>query len=217
MDPSKQDNQELNPKTKLSDQQLINKNARTGLMVFGAVFCMALLAFASVPLYKLFCAATGFDGTTQRSAQLPDKVIDRTVTVKFFAQTGKGLNWDFNPEIREIDVKLGQKGLVAFHARNREPKPVGGTALYNVTPLKVGKYFQKVQCFCFDEQILEPAKHMSMPVMFYIDPAMNNDPDMADVSAITLSYTFYRAESNELEDAYDAFYNNPGSDIQSPN
>jgi cytochrome c oxidase assembly protein subunit 11 len=188
-----------------------------GIMVLTAIFCMGVLSFASVPLYKLFCAKTGFDGTTQRSSQLPARILDRSVAVEFFGRVDKGLNWDFNPEIRQVKVKLGQKGLIAFHARNRESRPVGGTAIYNVTPLKVGKYFQKVQCFCFDEQILRPGEDISMPVMFYIDPAMNDDPDMDDVSAITLSYTFYRAESNELEDAFEAFYNKSGSDIQGAN
>jgi cytochrome c oxidase assembly protein subunit 11 len=167
------------------------------------------LSFASVPLYRLFCEKTGFDGTVRRSAEFPKTVLDRKVKIQFYAHVDKGLNWDFNPEMREVEVKLGQKGITAFHTRNREAKPVSGTALYNVTPVKVGQYFHKVQCFCFGQQTLTPGQDVSMPVMFYVDPAMNDDPDMQDVTSITLSYTFYRAESNALEDALEAFYNEP--------
>jgi cytochrome c oxidase assembly protein subunit 11 len=210
------------PRTILSDHQtrqqtLIRKNARTGLAVFAVIIGMTALSFASVPLYDLFCRVTGFNGTGQSSTSFPETVLDRTVTIKFNADTGRGLFWDFKPEIREIEVKLGQKGLTAFHTTNRADTPVTGTAIYNVTPLKAGKYFHKVQCFCFDEQTLEAKQSVSMPVMFYIDPAMNDDPDMADVQTITLSYTFYKAESNELEDALEAFYNEPDPAIQGTN
>ncbi len=201
---------------KLSDQQLIRKNARTGLAVFAVIVFMIGLSFASVPLYNLFCKMTGFDGTTQTAAVLPDTILDRIVTIKFDAATGRGMPWDFNPEMREISVRLGEKGLAAFHAKNKAGRPVTGTAVYNVTPLKAGIYFHKIQCFCFDAQTLQPGQDISMPVMFFIDPSMNDDPDMQDVRSITLSYTFYEAESNELEDALEAFYNDEGSAIQSP-
>ncbi len=168
---------------------------------------MLALSFASVPLYSLFCKITGFDGTTQTAAALPGIVLDRRITVKFNADTGRGLDWDFRPEMREIDVRLGEKGLTAFQARNRGNKAAGATALYNVTPYKAGKYFHKIQCFCFDEQTLAAGEDVSMPVLFFVDPSLDEDPDMDDVKTITLSYTFYRAESNELEDALDAFYN----------
>lgn len=111
------------------------------------------------------------------------------------------------PEKRSIEVKLGQKGLIAFHAKNKANTPLAGSAIYNVTPLKAGKYFHKVQCFCFDEQILQPGENVSMPVMFYIDPKMNDDPNMDDVQTITLSYTFFTSESEELEQALEDFYN----------
>lgn len=200
-----------------TDQDLIRKNARTGLAVLCIIIVMTGLSFAAVPLYDLFCRVTGFDGTTQTAAALPDTVLDRTVTIKFNAGTGPHMMWDFKPELREIDVRLGEKGLAAFHAKNRNTVATAGTAIYNVTPFKAGKYFHKIQCFCFDEQVLQPGQDVSMPVMFFVDPAMNDDPDMEDVKSITLSYTFYPVESKELEDALDAFYNEGDPAIQGTN
>ncbi|MBK7363296.1 MAG: cytochrome c oxidase assembly protein [Micavibrio sp.] len=200
-----------------TQQDLIRKNARTGLAVFAVFLFMVGLSFASVPLYNLFCRMTGFDGTTQTAAALPDHILDRTITIKFNASTGPHMMWDFKPELREIDVRLGEKGLAAFHAKNRSNTVTAGTAIYNVTPFKAGKYFHKIQCFCFDEQALQPGQDVSMPVMFFVDPALNDDPDMEDVKVITLSYTFYPVESKELEDALDAFYNEDAPAIQGTN
>jgi cytochrome c oxidase assembly protein subunit 11 len=188
---------------------LIRKNARTGLTVLAVVAFMIGLSFASVPLYSLFCRVTGFDGSPVVSEALPDKIIDREVTIRFNADTGRGMPWEFRPEMKEIRVRLGQKGLASFMAHNRLNKATSGTALYNVTPSKAGKYFHKIQCFCFDRQTLEPGQRVDMPVVFYIDPAMNDDPNMADVNEITLSYTFYEADSKELDTAMEGFYNSP--------
>lgn len=185
----------------------MDKNQKTLSIILLVVVGMIGLAFASVPLYNMFCAVTGFGGTTMVAKNLPDKVLDRTITIKFDANTSRNMNWDFRPEKHQETVKLGQQGLIAFVAKNRSTKPTAGTALYNVTPNKVGQYFQKIQCFCFDEQILTPGQEMQMPVMFFIDPKMNDDPDMDDVTTITLSYTFFPAESEELDKALEAFYN----------
>jgi len=187
--------------------EMTRKNARTGLAVLGVIFFMVGLSFAAVPLYDAFCRVTGFGGTTQTSDSLPNTVIDRTVTIRFNADTHKDLPWDFAPEMREIDVKLGQKGVTAFKAQNKAAEPVTGTAIYNVTPLKAGKYFHKVQCFCFDEQTLEPKQNVSMPVLFYVDPKMHEDPNMDDVKTITLSYSFFKAQTQELDNALEGFYN----------
>lgn len=195
-------------------RQLTRKNARTGFLVLGTVVTMLAVSFAAVPMYRLFCQVTGFGGTTQVSQTLPDRVLERRVTVKFNADTGRGMPWDFKPSLREIEVQLGQRGLAAYSAHNRAAKPVGGTAVYNVTPLKAGKYFHKVQCFCFDEQILQAGQSADMPVMFYVDPAMNDDRDMDDVSTITLSYTFYESHSKALEDALEAFYNAENAELK---
>ena len=188
--------------------ELVKKNAKIGLTVLAVVFGMIALAFASVPLYSVFCRVTGFGGTTQTADLLPDTVLERTLTIKFDANTSPTMPWEFEPEQREITVHIGQKGLASFTAYNPLSKPTGGTALYNVTPLKAGKYFNKVQCFCFDAQVLEPRQRVSMPVLFYVDPAMDDDPNMDDVKTITLSYTFFPAESEELDSALEAFYDN---------
>lgn len=187
--------------------ELVQKNARTGLMVLAIVLSMVTLAFASVPLYDLFCRVTGFSGTTQVASQLPDQVLERKVTVKFNADKGRGMPWEFSPDIREVDVHIGERGIASFTAANPLPNPVSGTAVYNVTPLKVGKYFHKIQCFCFDKQTLAAGEDISMPVLFFVDPAIADDPLMDDVSTITLSYTFYKSETEELESALEAFYN----------
>lgn len=197
-----------------TDQELAKKNARIGLLVLGVVAGMVGLSFASVPLYDLFCSVTGFGGTTQVSEALPENIIDRTVTIKFNADTARGMPWEFKPEMREIDVKLGERGLTAFSARNKMPRPTSGTAIYNVTPLKAGKYFHKIQCFCFDEQTLQGGEQVSMPVLFYVDPKMDEDPNMDDVKAITLSYTFFKAETKALEDALEGFYNDETNGIE---
>jgi len=196
-----------------SNNDLVQKNARTGLIVLAVVLSMIALAFASVPLYSLFCRVTGFGGTTQTAAALPDRIIERTVTVKFNADTGLNMPWEFKPDLREVDVHMGERGLASFTAHNITDTPVAGTALYNVTPPKAGQYFHKIQCFCFDKQILTPGQKMSMPVMFFIDPAMDDDPNMNDVTVITLSYTFYQAEKEELESAMQGFYNEQSDDI----
>lgn len=191
------------------DSDLTRKNARTGLTVLAVVIGMVALAFASVPLYRLFCQVTGFDGKPLVSADLPDKIIERTVTIAFNADTGAGMPWDFRPEMKEIKVRLGEKGITSFLAHNPLNVATAGTAIYNVTPPKAGKYFHKIQCFCFDRQVLEPNQKASMPVLFYVDPSMNDDPNMRDVESITLSYTFYEADSKELDKALAGFYNEP--------
>ena len=191
------------------------KNARLGLTVLAVVIGMVALSFAFVPLYNLFCRVTGFAGTTQVAVNLPDEILDRKVTIKFNGQTNKNLPWDFKPEQREVVVNLGQRGLTAYSAHNKSNKLTGGSAIYNVTPLKAGQYFHKIQCFCFDEQFLKPKEYVDMPVMFYIDPAMNDDPLMEDVDTITLSYTFYPAASEELDSAMEAFYNDETIDLDS--
>lgn len=186
---------------------LAAKNRRVGLAVLGLVLAMLGLAFASAPLYTLFCRVTGYGGTTQTAEALPDRVLDRRVTVRFDSNVSPTLDWDFTPEIRHVSVRLGEKGVIAYHARNKADHAVTGTAVYNVTPPKAGPYFHKIQCFCFGEQVLEPGADVSMPVLFFVDPAMNDDPNLADVTEITLSYTFFKAETSELEEALDKFYN----------
>ena len=190
-----------------SDSDLTRKNARTGLIVLAVVIGMIGLSFASVPLYRLFCQVTGFGGTTMVSKDLPGTILDRTITIHFNADVSRSMPWTFKPEQRSVEVKLGERGLTAFMAYNKADVPVTGTAIYNVTPLKAGKYFHKIQCFCFDAQTLQPGERVDMPVVFFVDPALNDDPNLSDVKTITLSYSFFPADSKELEEAMQAFYN----------
>lgn len=172
-------------------------NAVVAVTLIGVVVGMGGLAFASVPLYRLFCAVTGFGGTPSIGSAAAPGAISRMITVRFDANTNPGLPWEFQPAQRQVAVPLGEQGLAFYTARNLANMPVTGTAVYNVTPDKVGRYFHKVACFCFNEQTLVPGQQMEFPVSFWVDPKLADDPNTADVTTITLSYTFYRT----LEDA----------------
>ena len=187
----------------------MDKNTRLLVIVLGIVGLMIGLSFASVPLYNVFCKVTGFGGTTQVSTTAPDEseILDRQITVHFNSDINQNLNWSFKPEKRQIKINVGQQGLINFIAKNNESQPSVGTAVYNVTPAKAGIYFHKMQCFCFDAQTLTPGQEMNMPVVFYIDPPIAQDRNMDDVKTITLSYTFFEADSKELDRALEAFYN----------
>ena len=169
------------------------RNARTGVVLTGVVAGMIGLSFASVPLYRLFCQVTGFGGTTQVAEAAPGAVSERVTKVRFNADTGPGLPWTFKPVQREIALKVGESGLAYYRARNLADVAVTGTSTFNVTPLKAGRYFSKVQCFCFDEQRLEAGQELDMAVSFFVDPAILSDRNLDDVTTITLSYTFFRA------------------------
>jgi cytochrome c oxidase assembly protein subunit 11 len=153
---------------------------------------MAGLAYASVPLYRLFCEATGYGGATRRATAQSDNTVDRQITVRFDANTSSGLNWNFQPEQREVTLKIGENGLAFYRATNKSSAPLTGTATFNVTPEIAGSYFNKVQCFCFTEQTLAPGQTADFPVSFFVDPAILNDADARDIEEITLSYTFFR-------------------------
>lgn len=194
------------------DTDLQRKNKRVALSVLAVVLGMTGLAFASVPLYDIFCRVTGWGGTTQVAETLPDTVTERKVTIRFNADTARDLPWKFGPETNKIPVNVGQKGFINFTSRNMAARPTVGTAIYNVTPPKVGKYFNKIQCFCFDNQMLKPGQSMNMPVIFFLDPEFAKDENMDDVQTVTLSYTFFKSDSSDLDQALDAFYNQDKSD-----
>lgn len=181
------------------DDKLRRRNRLILGTLFGMVAGMIGLTYASVPLYTLFCSVTGFGGTTKRAEQAAARVVDRKVTIRFNGDINSALPWSFRPEQKELELKLGETGLAAYRAENRGTKPTVGTAVYNVTPEKAGAYFNKIQCFCFDEQILEPGQVVDMPVTFFVDPSMADDPNMDDVTTITLSYTFFRAKDSEAK------------------
>ncbi len=163
------------------------------LVLAGVVVGMVGLSYASVPLYRIFCQVTGFDGTPQRADAAPDaaKVFDRQVKVRFNADTDPRLPWLFKPEQHVVDARIGESKLVFYRAENNADHPVTGQAVFNVTPAKAAIYFAKVECFCFTEQTLQAGQKVDMPVSFFIDPAFMTDPNMRDVTSITLSYTFY--------------------------
>jgi cytochrome c oxidase assembly protein subunit 11 len=167
----------------------------TVLILLAVLAGMTGLTFASVPLYRIFCGATGFGGTTQRAQAAPDEVASGLIRVSFDAQTAPGLDWDFQPLVPSVAVHPGAETQVFFRAVNRSSKPVTARAVYNVTPTKIGIYFDKLQCFCFTNQTLEPGQAVDMGVVFFVDPDMLTDPDTREVRAITLSYTMFRAAS----------------------
>ena len=149
------------------------------------------LAYASVPLYRMFCQVTGFGGTTQRIANNATTAIDRTVTVRFDANVAPGLTWTFEPLTKPLDIKLGETAVAMYRATNTSGMPTTGTAAYNVVPDKAGVFFNKLACFCFTEQVLAPGQSVDMPVQFFVDPAMATDKDGNRINEITLSYTFF--------------------------
>src|SRR5947207_4092331 len=166
----------------------------TTVTLLAAVVCgMVGLSFASVPLYRLFCQATGFGGTTQRAASAPGPVAGAVVTIRFDAATAPELGWEFRPLETAVKVHPGEQREVFFRATNRSSETVTGTATYNVTPTKTGIYFDKLQCFCFNAQQLGPGESREMGVVFFVDPDLLTDPSTSDVRTITLSYTMFRA------------------------
>lgn len=174
-------------------------NLRTALAMGVVVVAMAGLAFAAVPLYRVFCQVTGYGGTTQRAEAAPAQIGERLVTVRFNADVAsRDLPWQFRiPDEAQATVHVGEDRLVFFHARNVGPEPTVGVATFNVTPFKAGPYFKKVACFCFDEQALGPGEAVDMGVSFFVDPAIDQDPNLRDVKTITLSYTFFRAKDEK--------------------
>ncbi len=167
---------------------------------FCAVFVAGMvgMAFASVPLYRIFCSLTGYGGTTQRAKAAPQATLARTVIVRFDANVANGLGWSFRPEVRQVIVKLGEPAEVAFLAENRTAAKSSGLAAFNVTPGEAGAYFDKIACFCFSAQTLKAGESVRMPVVFFVDPLMVNDHDLDGVDTITLSYTFFPAAAGEV-------------------
>jgi len=168
------------------------RNNATVLFLVSVVAGMVGLSFASVPLYRLFCSATGFGGTTQRAEAAPTRIAAGLITVRFEAQIAPGLDWEFLPLKDEITVHPGAQNQVFFRAVNRTTVPVTARAIYNVTPTKAGIYFDKLQCFCFSNQTLAPGESVDMGVVFFVDPDILTDPSTSEVRSITLSYTMFR-------------------------
>jgi cytochrome c oxidase assembly protein subunit 11 len=192
-------------------------NNKTLAGVFTIVLLMIGLSFAAVPLYSIFCKVTGFGGTTQVADTLPTNILERKITVRFDANSERELNWLFKPEQLELTINIGQRAHASYLAQNNALNSITGTATFNVTPDKAGKYFKKIECFCFTEQTLKPGQRVSMPVFFYIDPEIDNDPSLKEVKTITLSYSFFRIETEALEQGIEDFYNQANADISKQN
>jgi cytochrome c oxidase assembly protein subunit 11 len=174
---------------------LAKRNTRTALTMALVVAAMVGLAFASVPLYRAFCSLTGFGGTPLRAERAPGAVAGR-IGVRFDAKVQPGLPWRFEPEQRTVRIAPGEQTRIFYRAQNLTARPITGQAAFNVTPDQAGKYFNKIQCFCFTEQTLKAGQSVDMPVVFFVDPKIRKDDDTKDIDEITLSYTFYPVESS---------------------
>lgn len=164
---------------------------KTLVPLIGVIAGMTAMAWAAVPLYDLFCRVTGYGGTTQIASAASDEILEQMVTVRFDASTARDMPWTFKPVNTTMKIRIGETGLAFYEAHNPTDHPVAGTASFNVTPLNIGEYFAKIECFCFTEQVLQPGETVMMPVTFYVDPEMVSDPEAADTHTITLSYTFF--------------------------
>jgi cytochrome c oxidase assembly protein subunit 11 len=180
---------------------LARRNGRTAALAALLVAAMVGLAFASVPLYRLFCQVTGFGGTPLRAEEVEPSLqaTGKLISVRFDANTSSALPWEFKPEERVQRVAVGARDMAFYTAKNLGDKPVTGTATFNVTPAQAGQYFTKIQCFCFTEQTLKPGEEVRMPVVFFVDPKILDDPNARRISEITLSYTFYPVDDPKTQ------------------
>jgi cytochrome c oxidase assembly protein subunit 11 len=175
------------------------KNARIAGRLVAVAVGMVGLAYASSPLYDLFCRTTGFGGTPVVAQQGDRPVLDRTVAVRFDSNVDPNLPWRFEPLEREVKVRLGEERLVHYRVTNVSQRPIVGTSVYNVTPEPAGPWFNKLQCFCFTEQLLKPGQSLDMPVVFFVDPEMDKDRRYDNVRTVTLSYTFFEAKTERAK------------------
>lgn len=182
---------------------LSNKNTRSALLAGLLGLGMLAMGYAAVPLYEIFCRVTGYGGTTQRVDQAQAATVQattKTMSIRFDSNVNSALPWSFKPEQAVDRVSVGSRDMAIFLAKNNSDQPVVGTATFNVTPDLAGKYFNKVQCFCFTEQLLKPGQTMRMPVLYYVDPAILDDPETKNIEEITLSYTFYPSKDGKAVD-----------------
>ncbi|MEL6914160.1 MAG: cytochrome c oxidase assembly protein [Pseudomonadota bacterium] len=175
----------------------ITNPARTAAKLAGVAAMMLGLAYASVPFYDWFCRVTGFGGATGVSEVASDDILDQEITIRFDASTEAGMPWSFKPEVRTTKIRIGETGLAFYEAHNPTSRPIAGTASYNVTPYQAGGFFSKIDCFCFEEQVLLPGETVMMPVTYYVDPEIVDDYEGQYIHTITLSYTFYEIDLPE--------------------
>lgn len=175
----------------------MNRNTRTVFQVAAVGVFMGGLAWASVPLYDWFCRVTGYGGATNTAAAGSEEILDQTIKVRFDASQERGFPWQFKPMQREMELRIGETGLAFYEAYNPTNRPVAGSSSYNVTPFEAGSFFVKIDCFCFQEQVLQPGERVQMPVTFYVDPELVTDRDAKYTHTITLGYTFYEIDMPE--------------------
>lgn len=184
----------------------MDKNTKTVLRLVGVGVMMGGLAWASVPLYDWFCRVTGYGGATDVAEIGSDEILDQTIKIRFDASQERGFPWEFKPMQREMEIRIGETGLAFYEAYNPTDKPVAGSASYNVTPFEAGGFFSKIDCFCFEQQVLQPGERVQMPVTFFVEPDIVNDRDAKYTHTITLGYTFYQIDlpEDETQAALDA-------------
>jgi cytochrome c oxidase assembly protein subunit 11 len=177
----------------------MDKNTKTLTRLVAVGVTMGALAWASVPLYDWFCRVTGYGGETGVADLGSDEILDRTIKIRFDASNERGFPWEFKPVQREMEIRIGETGLAFYEAYNPTDKPVAGSASYNVTPFEAGGFFTKIDCFCFEQQVLQPGERVQMPVTFFVDPEIVDDRDAKYTNTITLGYTFYQIDLPEEE------------------
>lgn len=182
----------------------MDQKTRTVVQLVAVVLFMGSLGFASVPLYDLFCRVTGFGGTTSVASTGSDVILDQTIKIRFDASLARDMPWEFKPVEREMELRLGETGLAFYEAYNPTDRPIAGTASYNVAPYEAGGFFTKIDCFCFEMQVLQPGERVLMPVTFFVDPSILEDRDSRFVRHITLSYTFHVTDLPEEQAALPA-------------
>ena len=178
------------------DRKRRRSNIAAVLASLGIVAAMVGLSYASVPLYRLYCQVTGYQGATRTALRAPDAASTATITVRLDANVNNTLPWSFTPEQPQVTMALGESVTAVYRVKNLSDKPTVGSATFNVTPFDSGQYFNKIQCFCFTEHALKPGESAELPVTFFVDPKIRANPDTADIGTITLSYTFFRAEDD---------------------
>lgn len=176
----------------------MNKNARLALICLIAAFGMVGAAYAAVPLYRIFCQVTGFDGTVRRAKAPPKQALDQTLTVRFDTNV-RGVPFEFQPEVRSQEIRIGKPALAFFKVTNTSDRPVTAQAAYNVVPETAGPYFQKLECFCFTEQTLQPGQTVEFPMTYFVDPKFASDPETRTMPEVTLSYTFFPVETPKAQ------------------
>lgn len=185
----------------MTQKNLVAAQKKTAAYLAGVAALMLSLSFAAVPFYDWFCRVTGFGGTTSVAQEASDVILDKTVIVRFDASLDANMAWEFKPMQTEMTVRIGETGLAFYEAYNPTDRPIAGTASYNVTPDQSGGYFTKIACFCFTEQVLQPGERVTMPVTFFVDPSIEENPEAREIKEITLSYTFYETPLPEQQAA----------------